>query len=341
MRAVLAALAVLLVLPASAMADTRVNFADGQLTILNEDAGVANKLLLEYVSHNGEDSIHVYDDTDPAGMSTFPTPPCTPGKLNGKGNPVELFCTRSAVKSISIDSGPNEDNVDYKLDQTPGEIVGGFGTDALRAGAANDLLVGDQGNDTLDSGAGDDDLRGGEGADTVRAGDGNDKVSAADGVADTVDCGAGEDTVTADKADQLTGCEQVSLQDVAAPTGPSTADDHTRPVLRAGGLSSQRVSARRRTLLLHATSSEVGNVQVTGYVVAGGVNDRMTPASAPVTVGGGGVDIKLRLSRVQLRRVERDLRRGRHPKVHITVSAVDGAGNTSSARRFWVELRHG
>src|SRR5258706_14674 len=160
-------------------------------------------------------------------MSTFPTPPCTPGQLNARGNPIELFCTRSAIRSISIDIGPNEDNVTYRLDQTPAEIIGGVGTDTLSTGAANDLLSGDQGNDTVDSGAGDDDVRGGDGSDTIHTGDGNDKVSAADGVADTVDCGPGNDTVTADRADQLAGCEAVSYQDVAAPTGPSSADDHT------------------------------------------------------------------------------------------------------------------
>jgi Ca2+-binding RTX toxin-like protein len=339
MRALLAACALLLVLPAAAVADTRVTFSDGALSVVNEDAGVANRLLAEYTTHNGEASIHLYDDTDPAGMSTFPTPPCTPGRLNARGNPIELFCTRSAITSISVEIGPNEDNVAYRLDQTPGELIGGLGTDTLRSGAANDLLSGDQGNDTLDSGAGNDDVRGGEGTDTIRAGDGNDKVGTADGVADSVDCGPGDDTVTADRADQLAGCERVSFQDVAAPGGSSSADDHTRPVLHAGGLSSQRIRARRRGLLLHATSSEVGIVQVTGYLAAGGVNDRLTPASANVFVGGGGVDVTLRLTRVQLRRVAHDLRHGRRPKVHVTVSAVDAAGNTSPARRFWIALR--
>ena len=339
MKAILAACAVLLVLPASAAADTRVTFSDGELTVVNEDAGVANKLLAEYVTHNGEASIRLYDDADPAGMSTFPTPPCTPGQLNARGNPIELFCTRSAIRALSVDIGPNEDNVDYRLDQTPAELIGGLGTDALRTGAGNDLLSGDQGNDTLDSGPGDDDVRGGDGADTIHAGDGNDKLSAADGVADTVDCGPGNDTVTADRADQLAGCEVVTYQDVAAPSGPSSADDHTRPVLHAGGLSSQRIGRRRRALFLRATSSEVGIVQVTGYLVAGGVNDRMTPASATVSVAGGGVDIALRLTRAQLRRVDRDLRQGRRPKVRLTVAAVDAAGNTSPARRFWIVLR--
>jgi Ca2+-binding RTX toxin-like protein len=338
-KRLLVACAVLLALPASAAADTRVTVRDGRLTVVNEDAGIANRMVVEYTRRGGEDTIRLFDDTDPAGMSTFPTPPCTPGQVNGRGNPIELFCTRSAIRSISIDIGPNEDAVDYRLDQTPTDLAGGVGTDKLHSGAANDLLSGDQGNDTLESGAGNDDVRGGEGNDTINAGEGDDKVSAADGVADTVDCGPGDDSVTADHADQLVGCEHVTYQDVAAPGGPSNADDHTRPVLHAGALSSQRIGKRRRAVRVNATSSEVGSVQVTGYLVAGGVNDRLAPASASLTVAGGGVDLSLSLSRAQLRRVERDLRKGRRPKVRVTVSAVDGAGNTSATRRFWITLR--
>jgi hypothetical protein len=51
------------------------------------------------------------------------------------------------------------------------------------------------------------------------------------------------------------------------------------------------------------------------------------------------VTVAIRLSRVQLRRVARDVRRGRHPRARITVSAVDDAGNTSRARHFWIRLR--
>ncbi|HEX8122865.1 MAG TPA: calcium-binding protein [Solirubrobacteraceae bacterium] len=354
---VLTAAVLSLTLPAVAAADTRVTYGDGELRVLNEDAGIANKMLLEDTTRNGEAAIRIFDDGDPAGMSTFPAAQCSPGKINDRANPVELFCTRSAIRSVSIDIGPNEDGVTSRLNATPVTVTGNLGTDTLLTGGADDFLAGDQGDDTLDGGAGNDDVRGDDGADTVRAGDGNDKVTGgaggdtidagpgddtlttADGYADSIDCGPGNDTIAADGSDQLTGCENVQRQDVAPQAGPSSAPDRIRPVLHAGARATQRVGPRRRRLRVRASSSEAGLVQATGYLDAGGINTALRAASAPVTVAGGGVDLTLRLTRGQLRRVTRDLRHGRRPRVHLTVAAVDAAGNTSAARRFSIRLR--
>ena len=40
-------------------------------------------------------------------------------------------------------------------------------------------------------------------------GSGNDTINSRDGVAETVDCGAGKDTVKADKKDRLKHCEKI------------------------------------------------------------------------------------------------------------------------------------
>lgn len=53
-------------------------------------------------------------------------------------------------------------------------------------------------------------LQRGLGPRTIHAGAGNDAISAANGVRDVVDCGAGLDTVTADRSDVLRGCEYVT-----------------------------------------------------------------------------------------------------------------------------------
>jgi len=45
----------------------------------------------------------------------------------------------------------------------------------------------------------------------VLAGDGDDTISVRDGFGDVVECGPGTDTVTADRSDVLSGCENVSL----------------------------------------------------------------------------------------------------------------------------------
>ena len=88
-------------------------------------------------------------------------------------------------------------------------LTGGKGNDVLNGGAGNDKLSGGAGNDTLDGGKGNDQLNGGKGVDKLIGGAGSDKLNSKDGKKDTVDCGAGKDTVTADKADKLRGCESV------------------------------------------------------------------------------------------------------------------------------------
>jgi Ca2+-binding RTX toxin-like protein len=75
----------------------------------------------------------------------------------------------------------------------------------------NDTVRGGRGADVVDGGAGNDVLNPGPGADVVRGGSGNDTITVRDGVADSVDCGSGTDTVVADRVDVLTGCEKVSL----------------------------------------------------------------------------------------------------------------------------------
>jgi Ca2+-binding RTX toxin-like protein len=77
--------------------------------------------------------------------------------------------------------------------------------------AGDDTIRGGPGADVVDAGAGNDNVNPGGGADLVRGGDGDDLISARDGVADSIECGPGNDTVIADRADALSGCENVSL----------------------------------------------------------------------------------------------------------------------------------
>ena len=346
----------LLAIPVAASADSQVTFDGGELSFVNEDQAVANKLIVDYQTHGGENDVHFYDETDPNGITTFPTPPCVPGKYNAKGNPVELFCTASALKAIHISVGPNEDQVIYKADQTPLSLSGGIGADNLATGAGDDQIAAEQGNDTVDSGAGADDITGDDGDDTINAGDGADKinggtgvdtinagpaddnVTSADGYADKIDCGDGDDSVSADQLDDLTNCEHIQRQFVQPVAGQSGPADSTPPKLQAGALTTQRVSKRRRTLHVAATTSEPGIIGMTGYLAVGGINDRLAPASKKVTVGGGGVDLTVKLSKRQLRLALGALRHHRHARAHVTVAATDAAGNTSRIRRFVIDL---
>ncbi len=54
----------------------------------------------------------------------------------------------------------------------------------------------------------------------MTAGAGDDVVWVRDHKADTVDCGAGDDTVYADKDDTLTGCEHAKVRGHGKPHTP-------------------------------------------------------------------------------------------------------------------------
>jgi Ca2+-binding RTX toxin-like protein len=88
-------------------------------------------------------------------------------------------------------------------------MFGGTGNDRLSGGAGKDLLDGGLGNDALDGGAGNDTLKGGAGTNSYKGGLGNDNINAKNGKKETVDCGAGKDTATADRTDVKKGCETV------------------------------------------------------------------------------------------------------------------------------------
>ena len=94
------------------------------------------------------------------------------------------------------------------------------GTQHVRGMAGPDTISGGSGDDALFGGSGPDTLTGGPGVDVINGGDGNDTIQARDGVADKVDCGAGTDSVVADAADMLVGCETI---DQPAPPAPAPA----------------------------------------------------------------------------------------------------------------------
>src|SRR3954447_12294962 len=98
------------------------------------------------------------------------------------------------------------------------KLYGADGNDDLRGKSGSDLLAGGSGIDALDGGSGRDLLRGGSGSDMLMgggdrdryaAGSGDDTIDAMDGTTESVDCGGGADSVTADKGDRLSDCERV------------------------------------------------------------------------------------------------------------------------------------
>lgn len=89
-------------------------------------------------------------------------------------------------------------------------LSGNAGDDKVRGGTDDDRVFGREGDDGLSGNAGNDLIDGGSGADRLFGREGNDRIFAADGARDTVDCGAGRDTVVADRVDRMRNCEKVS-----------------------------------------------------------------------------------------------------------------------------------
>jgi hypothetical protein len=159
--------------------------------------------------------------------------------LGGPGN--DRFAG-SANGSV-LDGGSGVDTADYtKLaipittDLNARRTSGGLGEDRLRSienvrggsrddglrgdrkanvlsgGRGHDVVSGRRGKDTVRGGLGRDTLDGGKGRDRLFGGPGNDSIESRDGMQDTVVCGAGYDTVTADRVDRVAAdCENVLL----------------------------------------------------------------------------------------------------------------------------------
>jgi hypothetical protein len=346
-----------LALPATAAADNRLTIVSGDATFYSDDPGVAN----EFVVEDAAAEVRFFEPKDPYGINA--PPQCRPAQTrqapDGSQVAIEVFCPKTQItKGVTIDAGPAEDSVRYAVAGVTGIVAGNSGSDTIASpGVTNDFLSGDQGNDTVDAGAGADELRGEDGNDVLTAGDGNDKIFAGngadtvdagagddtieanDGVADKVQCGAGNDAVVADTLDELVDCEAADRRVVAPPADQPVGDDKTKPKLQAGGASTQRVSMRRRSIRIMATSSEKGLVEAAGFVQAAGINSPLKPISRKVRLAGGGVTLVMKFSKRQMRQILRDLRRGRRPSVRVTISCTDEAGNTSRAKRFRIRLR--
>jgi Ca2+-binding RTX toxin-like protein len=90
-------------------------------------------------------------------------------------------------------------------------LLGEAGADRLAGNAADDRLFGGSGDDQLLGAEGNDRLDGGSGRDRMSGGAGRDRFLARDGFSDTISCGSGRDTVSADARDRVSrDCERVS-----------------------------------------------------------------------------------------------------------------------------------
>jgi hypothetical protein len=134
----------------------------------------------------------------------------------------QITCTSGKFGSITVDDdrGPG-----------PPDVVNGSDTPAHLLVAptlpliAPITLIGSPFGDFLGGSIGGDKISGGPGADEITARGGADSVEAFDGVADSVDCGDGTDSVKADSIDTLVNCEQPLVVVDSDGDGFSTEED--------------------------------------------------------------------------------------------------------------------
>jgi Ca2+-binding RTX toxin-like protein len=108
--------------------------------------------------------------------------------------------------SVFLSLGSGSDRVDPR--GRTAFAAGPFGRPFLAEGAAGrDVLIGNDRLNALNGGGGRDRLVGNGGGDVLLGRAGRDRIEARDQHRDKIDCGAGKDTVRADRVDRRQSCE--------------------------------------------------------------------------------------------------------------------------------------
>ena len=325
-------LALLALAPGTAAAHSVVRIAGDTVTYLSADATSLNTLTVRTAGQRIEFSDQTVDGGIDPGS-------CDPGAISEDANAwiVQVFCPREPIAAARIDLGEREDRATIEL-PIPVTVLGGPGSDALRAGTPADRVEGGDGNDDLAAGGGNDVVDGGLGYDIVRGDAGDDELRVADGVLDRVECGPGRDRVDADTLDDVAiDCEDVARRPVVPPADAGATDDRTGPRVQAGGLTRQRLGRGRIRLL--ATSSERGFLAASGFLDVSGISLPLQSDRRRVTVAGGGVELTVRLRGGRYARCRRAVRRGRACSIRMWAVGTDLSGNSTRARPIRIRLR--
>jgi len=237
----------------------------------------------------------------------------------GTGFDVAEYTTRAGGVTVTLNDLPGDgeagegDDIGADVEG----VIGGRGADSLTGNAGAQRFSGGSGGDTIDPRAG---------ADDVRAGDGDDTIVAQDGAIDTIACGLGADTLSADFGDLRDACEAVTL--AAPPLPPDTA----APRVTIGGLPARpRYRQVRRGLrpLLSADEPVSYVVELLGRATRA----RIAATPYNLTLVRRTIATTSEPRRVRLRPKRALLGPRRKSRVRIRVTATDAAGNVTVARR--------
>ncbi len=228
------------------------------------------------------------------------------------------------ITRVAVDLGDGNDTLTDKLSLTPVTADGGSGDDVLTGGAPDDTLIGGAGDDVLNGGGGNDTLDGGPGTDSFDGGPGNDTILSRDGVAESIVCDAGTDTVTSDYSDTAgSDCEAV--------------DASTAPVLTVappGGVTSPPTTLVQ-PVVAHIASA-VAQVTSSGVVAF----KLKCPAAA---AGGCSGSLTIELLADPPSRLSLSETRRRHKKARRRFKLAPGKSAFVSVhldRRTWRTFRH-
>jgi hypothetical protein len=152
--------------------------------------------------------------------------------LNGDdGRDRVTYASRTAPLNVSVGSfwGDGESGEWDFVSSTVEEVIGGSGDDRMTGTSSANTFIGGAGNDILEGRDGNDVLEGGAGIDKLDGGNGDDTLRSRDSVVDTVNCGAGMDSIDVDAGDTVAAdCERPAAAPDggtgAAPPGAATLD---------------------------------------------------------------------------------------------------------------------
>lgn len=256
------------------------------------------------------------------------------------GRPGEGDDVRGVEKIVSyaagqLVGGDGAEHLEVFQITSVAELIGNGGNDVLKGADGADRLDGGAGADDLDAGFGDDVVVGGPGADSIagdrRGGDcgplwcklpyGNDTIDARDGERDSVTCGAGQDTVSAD------------LVDVVAPDCETVSRDGSGPAPGPGPKGKQALAAAVGRVKLGRALSHGLTLRLTAPA-AGKASAVAKASRKPVAVASrsiakaGSATLVLRFSK----QARRKLRRAKSAKLSVSVRFTPKRGAAVSQK---------